>query len=450
MSTFCRSISSRALDRDLTCLRFFDPASKHTVYPSRKCSLGESDPKATRSLLRRIDIEREHAEALTESRLPVLYASFDKLRACTASILEDSCAFDESQKRSDSRLDSLDLSPSDSCRTGIPIPTELPPAASATEIGAWIANIVHSPTMPPEHIMISDPRTNSRARTREETIPSRGTFYAESTTSGSRTQSSGKQNPRKKKNRLRAGTPQAIAKPPGGKHSKSYTTATVVSSSDTSLIHLNITSDKLAIAHSKRSELTKDQKVAIDWDLRHISRTTSAANVERILWEGANPNTEDPDFGTLFIRVAFELSVDVLNLLLEYGAQPSKTSPHSRYFSPIHAAVLGNQFANVQFLAERGVPIDRPNNSGETPLHLAVRTPGAYPIAKYLLDRGADVDASAKDVASPLHAALSAEELDSRERSLIVQLLLAHGAEGEVSKEAAVRRVKGLSVLGLV
>lgn len=406
------------------------------------------------SLLRRIDVEREHMEDLTEGRLPALYSSIERLRACAAFFLEEHIVPEETQKRADSRSDSLDPATGDAPRSGKKTP---PPLPSPNGIGAWIANvvsqIVHSPTFPPGSTILTDPRTSIIAKSVEESTfergPSQLTFYAESTTSGSRTQSSRKAT--KTKIHTRVDSPQLVTKQPKPKPQLMtyFSEKEVVSSEDGSPINQRINSNKIASAKDKRRRLTRDQRVAIDWDLRNISRNVTAAKVERIFWEGADPDVEDQEFGSLFIRAAYELSTDVLKLLVEYGADVSKLSS-TRYYSAIHAAVQGKQLENLQYLVDIGTSIDMPNDDGETPLHLAVKTPGAYHVARWLLEMGADVNRESDEAVTPLQMAMTATELDSRERSMMAELLLAQGAEGELTAESPVSRGKGLSVLGLI
>ncbi|KAF1992821.1 hypothetical protein P154DRAFT_594020 [Amniculicola lignicola CBS 123094] len=218
------------------------------------------------------------------------------------------------------------------------------------------------------------------------------------------------------------------------------------SSLHSSIQHLDI--EKVSGARSRRANLSQDQKIAINWDLRNITASTPRASVERALLEGANPNVEDAHFGFLFVRAASQLTPDILDLLVQFGADITRTGIEP-YCSALHAAALGKNLENVQYLVELGLCMDVRNASGETALHIATKTPGGYEIAKFLLEEGADVNAMANKSETPLQMALSATKLDAGERSLMVELLFEHGAEHEVWSGSFMGRGKGLSVLGL-
>jgi hypothetical protein len=442
--------------RALTDTSFRDADDEHASYPPIQTSyLQEHVSDAKHSLLKRIDVERDHVEDLTEGRLPVLYTSFERLRACAVFVLEEQSPVQQPSPKLAFSSNPQEFTSCTDVRPGRDSPAPpLSPASTSNGIGAWIANvvsqIVQSPTSPGAMTII-DPRTEAAAIDREETLPSRGTFYAESATSGTRTQSSGKRKPKptRDSSQQRVDSPLQCVKAAKMQQSTYYAASTVISSEDASIIHRNLVSDKLAVAMDRRKRLTKNQRVAIDWDLRNVSPDTPADNVEQTLWHGANPNAEDDEFGFAFIRAAFGLPTEVLTLFVEYGADISRTTSTS-YYSAIHAAVLGRQLENLQYLVWLGMSVDRTNTDGETPLHLAVKTPGAYQLAKWLLESGADVNRDANEEGTPFHVVMNATRLDSRERSMMVELLLAHGAEGEFSVETAERRGKGLTVLGLI
>jgi hypothetical protein len=218
-----------------------------------------------------------------------------------------------------------------------------------------------------------------------------------------------------------------------------------------SVFHKKITSDRIAVTKAKRKDLDLDQRSAVDKILANIPSEVTSAEVERVIWEGANPMAPHPEFGYFFIRAAYEMVPDVLALLMEFGADITRTVPAPiPYYSAMHAATLGRQLDTVHLLASIGHPIDSPNHLGETPLHLAARTPGAYEIARVLVYMGADVNHEAQDRHTPLQVALKTSRLEGKERSLLIELLLAHGAEGEVKRGLERRgNEKGRSVLGL-
>lgn len=225
-----------------------------------------------------------------------------------------------------------------------------------------------------------------------------------------------------------------------------------LTSSDVSVFHRRITSDKIAVAKGHRKELDADQRAAVDRILVNIPAEATGSEVERVLWEGANAMAGHSEFGFFFIRAAYEMSPDVLDVLIQFGADITRTiSSPNTYYSAMHAATLGRQLNTVKYLVTLGHAIDSPNDAGETPLHLAVRTPGAYEVARYLVGLGADVNYEAKEGKTPLQATLKATKVEGKERGLLIELLLAHGAERDVSKELENRmgNSKGRSVLGL-
>ncbi|KAJ4352394.1 uncharacterized protein N0V89_007742 [Didymosphaeria variabile] len=418
--------------------------------PNRRSFFDDDDPEVWQQFLERLDNERRHVEDITQGRLPILYASFDKTRACVAFQLEECLSPQASPERP-----SLQTK-----RLMVPIPFDLPGAQDkslpplpstlslSSGIGAWIANVVNqanlSLTAPPPSLALTDPRASFAETVDDDRAPSRGTFYAEScTTTGTQTASSSKPRSPKPDIPERVDSPQLAMKAPKMPKTKKkngiYTIAsTIISSEGRSIIHQRLTNDKIAVAKDTRRRLSRDQKSALDWILKNISSKTTPAEVEQILWEGADPDAADLEFGTVLLRAAHSFSTPILRLLVEYGADMTQTS-HSAYYSAIHAAVLGSQLSNLQWLVDVGIYFDTPNQQGETPLHLAVRTPGGYRTAKWLLEIGADVNRETLDGTTPFQMAVGSSKVDSRERSMIIELLLGQGADGEMGKDGASR-----------
>ncbi|KAF2645302.1 ankyrin [Massarina eburnea CBS 473.64] len=440
--------------------------------PMKKFRMDGRPTTPENSVLRRIDVEREHIDALTEGRLPNLYTAFDQLRLSARIILEEKESHEDS-KRAESRSDSLEpeLGDRPRSRKNTPPKETMPsffPSPAPGGIGAWIANVLSqkllSPGMPPDALTLSSqpessrptsrerpatrerPTTRERQRERErgeeDDLQSQLTFYAESTMSNDRPRS-----------HRRRESPQIVIDTASSRANRltQYTTATEVT-----IFHQNLTNDKIAIAKDMRKQLSRNQRLTVDRKLRDISRSTTTTNVERIFFEGANANVTHPEYGTLGIRAAYELPTDILQLLIEYGADITRTSD-TPYYSALHAAVMGRNLENLKFLLSYTTSsssifsIHTLNAQGETPLHVASRTHGAYDVAKWLLEQGADVNRETPLGMTPLQVA--ATRLDSRERSSMMQLLMAYGAEGVVEGESAggyEKRGKGLSVLGLL
>lgn len=284
--------------------------------------------------------------------------------------------------------------------------------------------------------------------------PSRGTFYTDdNSVSSSRTLIASDARVRKSRSWCSDLTILNLDKSKSqSKKAQKEPYSPTIASSNVSVIHKRITSDRIAVAKGNRKDLDIDQRVAVDRILSNLPSEATAAEVERILWEGANPMVAHPEFGYFFIRAAYEMSADILEKLIEFGADLTRKAPSpSSYHSVVHAATLGRQLDTIKYLASIGHSIDAPNEGGETPLHLAVRTAGAYEVAKYLLDAGADVDHRTKDNKTPLRGTLTTSLLEGKERSMLIELLYAHGAEGEGSRAMDLRRgdSKGRSVLGI-
>ncbi|KAJ4318410.1 hypothetical protein N0V94_004456 [Neodidymelliopsis sp. IMI 364377] len=306
-------------------------------------------------------------------------------------------------------------------------------------------------------IRVTDDRSHSRA-TSHGPAASLGTFYTDDGISSSRTlvapeSRNSPRDSRLKKSRSwcsEASTRLDVKTKAKAKTRLAQEYSPTVSSSDVSIFHKRITSDKIAVAKGNRKDLDIDSRIGVDRILANIPSDATSGEVERVLWEGANPMVAHPEFGFFFIRAAHDMSSDILRVLMEYGADITRTASN-RYYSAMHAAVIGGQLEIVKSLTSLGHSIDATNTLGETPLHLAARTPGANEIAKFLADKGADVNHEANDGNTPLQMALTAKKLEGRERSLMIELLLSYGAEGQLNQDLEGRRSnsKGLKVMGI-
>ncbi|KAH8724973.1 hypothetical protein GQ44DRAFT_244199 [Phaeosphaeriaceae sp. PMI808] len=411
-------------------------------------------------LLRRTDTEEIQVNHIARERLSSLLRAIRLLRSCITAVPADSQATTAPTRRTTTpRPDSLDPSLGEGRRSGRSTPSQKSTIASPTAkgIGTWLADIPnHEDAQPLRHsriIEISGSKTNEKRTysSRGELTPSRGTFYTDDGVSSSRTLVVPESRLKKTRSWCSGITAQYAAQSPTmTKTGLKYTSTT--SSSNVSIIHKKITCDKIAVAKANRKNLNADERVAVDRILLNIPSEATTADVERILWEGAHPMVAHPKFGFFFIRAAFEMSPDVLDVLVEFGAEITKTLPSpNRYHCAMHAAVLGRQVNTVTYLVTQGHSINTANDRGETPLILAVKT-GAYKVAKYLVARGADVNHESEEAETPLYLALTSKNMESRERSQMIDLLLSHGAEGDVSRTVHGGRgdMKGRTILGII
>ncbi|XPS77095.1 hypothetical protein M3J09_009131 [Ascochyta lentis] len=419
---------------------------------------------STDELLKRTDMEEIHVNQIARDRLKSLLQAVRLLRSCIIALSREGLSpVSKSDKKTKTpRPDSLEPVLGESRRSGSgrSSPPEQTPATKVSDkgIGAWLAAVpCHQDAEPLTRSMIikvTDDRLQSRATSHGNFASSHGTFYTDDGVSSGRTLVA----PESRESRLKksrswcseASTRLDVKMKARAKTRLAQEYSPTVSSSDVSVFHKRITSDKIAVAKGNRKDLDIDSRIGVDRILANIPSDATSAEVERVLWEGANPMVAHPEFGFFFIRAAHDMSSDILRVLMEYGADITRTTSN-HYYSAMHAAVLGNQLEIVKSLTSLGHSIDATNTLGETPLHLAARTPGANEIAKFLADKGADVNHEANDGNTPLQMALTAKRLEGRERSLMIELLLSYGAEGELNQDLEGRRSnsKGLKVMGI-
>ena len=419
-------------------------------------------------LLKRTDTEEIEVNLIARDRLPSLLHAIRLLRSCILAISrEGKAAASPStiRRTSTPRPDSLEPVLGESRRSvresDSPHPTM---SSSGKGIGTWLADIpLEADAQPLRHSRIiqmssSKASKNSKKHNRQASVlvyrtditPSRsGTFYTDDGSRSSRTLLGSESRLKRTKSWCSGITAQYATQdsPPRSRKSR-YPPS--VSSCDVSVFHKNLTSDKIAVAKENRKNMEPTQRTAVDRILANIPADATVAEVERILWEGANPIMSHPEFGYFFIRAAYEMSPEILRVLMEFGADITKKSPTSKqYHSAMHAAALGNQLPTIKYLVSLGHALDITNENGETPLLLATKTPGAFKVAQYLAEMGADVNHKSNDGETPLYIVLTTKIHDSRERSRLIELLLSCGAEGDGRELERRGDTKGRMVLGL-
>ncbi|KAF2855729.1 ankyrin [Plenodomus tracheiphilus IPT5] len=420
---------------------------------------------ANDELLKRTDSEEIYVNQTARDRLPSLLKAIRLLRSCiTISSKQLPPVTSSSTRRTTiPRPDSLEPVLGDVRRSGRKSPSLQTPAGSSGSRGVstWLANVPSfEDEDPPKHSAIrrvAGGLSRLRPLSRSEIAPSRETFFTDDDATSSPTLVPPESRIRKSRSWCTDLSSRASTYLGGGGKDiipkESSKNTSTVTSSNVSIFQKRIISDKIAVAKDNRKDLETDERSGFDRILANIPAEANTTEVERVLWEGASPMASHPEFGYFFLRVAYEMSPEVLKKLLEFGADITRTQPSSTpYFSAMHAAVSGRQLPTVQYLVLLGHSIDVPNSNGETPLHLAVKTPGSYQVARYLVEMGADVNYQARDGYTPLQSTLKTSNLEGKERSMLIELLLAHGADDDIQRgdrDNMRGNSKGKSVLGL-
>lgn len=415
---------------------------------------------------------------IARDRLPSLLHAIRLLRSCITAVSKRgggrSNGSSPVPRTTTPRPDSLDPSLGEARRSlgETPSPIISTPSSEGKGIGTWLADIAHqqdaqrlrhSRIIEITHSRKQHSRQASERVSRTDITPGDAKFLTDKSGRSSKTLIVPESRLKKVKSwssgitmqyathsSSRSGSRTGTSNKSSNRPPSSY--APTVASSNVSVFHKKLTSDKIAVAKSNRKNLEPTQRAAVDRILANIPADATTAEVERILWEGANPMVAHPKFSYFFIRVAYEMSPDILRVLMEFGADITKRSPNAnKYHSAMMAAAQGKQVDTIRYLVSLGHQVDITNEKGETPLLVAIRTPGGYKVAKFLAEKCADINHKGKDGQSPLIVALTTRGLEGRERSRMIEMLLSHGALGEVSKEMEIRRgdSKGRSVLGL-
>jgi ankyrin repeat protein len=132
-----------------------------------------------------------------------------------------------------------------------------------------------------------------------------------------------------------------------------------------------------------------------------------------------------PDGFTPIGLAAFFGRKDVLDFLLQHGADPNAASKNQMRVTPLHSAVAHRDpeiaTAMVESLLSNGAKVNIAQDGGWTPLHQAAAH-GQMEIMKLLLDRKADVNAESDDGTTPLRMA------HNKGFSEAAEMLQQHGA----------------------
>ena len=118
---------------------------------------------------------------------------------------------------------------------------------------------------------------------------------------------------------------------------------------------------------------------------------------------------------------AFFGHTQVVEFLLEHGAEVNSASKNDMRVMPLHSAVATLRTGIIRLLLEHGADVNAAQAGDITPLHEAAQN-GQGEVAQMLIERGANVNAKLTDGKTPLAIALEYKHDD------VAGLLRKHGA----------------------
>lgn len=157
------------------------------------------------------------------------------------------------------------------------------------------------------------------------------------------------------------------------------------------------------------------------------ARILPLSAIELLLDAGSLVDRTDRAGRTATYNAAKFGRLDVLELLLSRGADPSRRASNAPGFTPLHVAAEYNQVAAVKRLLAAGVSPNVRNNWEDTPLmqlaSMGHRTETELQVVDILVAAGADVTLADKDGFTALHNANEAGQ------EALAQALIRHGAD---------------------
>ncbi len=107
-----------------------------------------------------------------------------------------------------------------------------------------------------------------------------------------------------------------------------------------------------------------------------------------------------PDGFTLLALAAFFGAAEVVDLLIERGADARAASTHAMGVGPLHASIARGDFAITRKLLAAGADPTTPQAAGVTPVHGAASR-GDRELVELLIEHGATLDVTMDDGSSP-------------------------------------------------
>ena len=138
---------------------------------------------------------------------------------------------------------------------------------------------------------------------------------------------------------------------------------------------------------------SSEEQKRLDGALEQAIEEGTAAEVKKLLKEGADPNGKIgnlPFLQVVCARAKMDERLEKAATLLDAGADPERGDGDS--FTPLITAALKDDVALIDLLLDKGADVNGATPKGSTALH-ATALVGHVEAAKRLLKRGADVNA---------------------------------------------------------
>ena len=144
-------------------------------------------------------------------------------------------------------------------------------------------------------------------------------------------------------------------------------------------------------------------------------------SVKSLLEQGVEKNTVTNWGRTALWYAAWDGNLEIMHLLLDYGADKEKTNKKPGK-TPLYIASYKGHLPIVQLLLEQGADMEKADCYGNTPLIVA-SWKGHIEVARYLLEQGVDRDKASSNGWTPLHTAAFHGHLE------LSKLLMVYGAD---------------------
>ena len=144
-------------------------------------------------------------------------------------------------------------------------------------------------------------------------------------------------------------------------------------------------------------------------------------SVKSLLEQAVEKNTVTNWGRTALWYAAWDGNLEIMHLLLDYGADKEKTNKKPGK-TPLYIASYKGHLPIVQLLLEQGADMEKADCYGNTPLIVA-SWKGHIEVARYLLEQGVDRDKASSNGWTPLHTAAFHGHLE------LSKLLMVYGAD---------------------